>query len=600
MRASRRVGVRVRVRVAALAAAAVALSACSGQLPTTPEPRPGFPVSVQAPRNVNIFLTPPQPGAEPGDIVRGFLRANRGFADDQDVARRYLTEGLASEWVPTREVLVYESSPEVALTETGQVAVTVQVAGRIDAEGRLAEQTTGTTTTQTFSLTQVDGEWRISGFPESFGVWLSRSELQQAFRPTTLYYLNPHGSYFVPEVRWLALGEGRPTAVARAQLAPLPDYLQGAVRTAASEDVRLSFPSVPVDPATHVATVALQGSGLVAGTDPTVALQSQLAHALLGLSGVVGVDVQVAGQSLPLGESDGPITTSTELPYGDLVRDVDVLLLRVGETFTPVEPDLYALRNLPAEQAAGLELPRLGLSWTGVAASADLRDFAAVSNDRTVLLRWQEGETHRNAGIGDGLTAPAVDPHGAFWVAGIHRSSSMPWVWVIDRADLRATARPIDVPWLRERDRVRSMSISPDGSRVVMVIGDTTNERRRLVMAGVVRDGEGRATALTEGVPVAASLVDIASARWAAVGDLYLVGRRQEDPRPRAYSLRLGEWLTPIGSADSLSPVDLVAVPDGAGARPVARTADGRFHTPEGSQGWFDARNGDQLVVPGS
>lgn len=154
------------------------------------------------------------------------------------------------------------------------------------------------------------------------------------------------------------------------------------------------------------------------------------------------------------------------------------------------------------------------------------------------------------------------------------------------------------MPWLRPRDRLHMMSISPDGSRVLLVIVDSTSERRRLVLAGIERDAEGEPVGLTDGVPVAPHLSDVASARWASVGDLYLVARRADDPRMRAFSLRVGEWLSPIGSRDALAPMDVIPVPRSGGAEPIARTEDGRFHTTEGS-GWYGARNGDELIVPG-
>lgn len=583
-------------RLAFLLAAGLVLGGCSSQLPTTPQPRPGLPVAVQARPDVERFLSPPQPGASAPEVVRGFLQANVGFADDGDVARAFLTDDLASSWVPTRQVLVIEGTPEVTSVDGGQVTVDVQVAGRIDAQGRLQEQPGTSMTSQTFTLSQVGDEWRISGFPEGFGVLLSRSDLEQSFRPTTLYYLNPHGQTFVPEVRWLSVGDGRPTALVRAQLAPVPEHLEGAVRTAVTDDVRLGAASVPVDPQTSVALVQLTGAGLAVDDELTSALQAQLAHALLGLSGVTGVQVQLAGQPLSLGQ-DGPITAATQLPYHDVQRNVDLVLLRVGDTFTPIDPSYSTLRNLPADRVRGLELPTLGIAWTGVAASADLVDFAAVSVDRTSFWRWQDGEESVNDGIGNALTPPAVDPLGGFWIGGVSRSSEEARVWISDPDDLE-TARPLDVPWLGERDRVQMMSLSPDGSRIVLVVLNSITEQRRMILAGVERDPAGRPIGLSEGVPLGGHLRDVATARWASVGSLYIVGRREEDPRMRAFSLQVGEWLSPIGSRDTLSPVDLLPVPRNSGTEPIARTADGRFHTTEGS-GWYGARNGDELVVPG-
>src|SRR5690606_8384539 len=129
--------------------------------------------------------------------------------------------------------------------------------------------------------------------------------------------------------------------------------------------------------------VPLEGPGLGSGSEAAVALVSQISRALLELGGINGVDVQASGQSLAVGEPDGLVTSPDQLPYSAAVRDVDIALLRVGEQFFPVNPTVYDLRNLPEETARNLELPRLGLSWGGVAVTQDLQDFAAVSNDRT-------------------------------------------------------------------------------------------------------------------------------------------------------------------------------------------------------------------------
>lgn len=588
----------------ATAVVALLLTACSGQLPTTPEPRAGLPVQVQAQPEIERLLNRPQPDASGADIVRGFLRANVGFADEEDVARLFLVEGLASEWVPTDNVLVYDGTPVVTVSDTGREAeVSIEVVGRIDAQGRLTEQAAATVT-QSFELTRVQGQWRISAFPDDFGVWLTYPDLIAAFRATSLYHLSTHGQYFVPELRWLARGEGRPTAVTRAALSPVPEHLAGAVRTGGSENVRLAAPSVTVDPETRLATVPLEGSGLVEGGDTSEALVSQVSHALLELGGINAVDVQAAGRSLGVRGHEGPITSSGQLPYAEAVRDAEIALLRIGEQFFPVSPSDSRLINLPEETARSLRLPRLGLSWGGVSVTADLQDFAAVSNDRTSLWRWQqresEGESSTNAGIGNELTVPAVDPQGAFLVAGVHRSTGAPRVWWLDRDDVHSLAEPLDVPWLRDRDRVRSLSISPDGTRVAMVMGDAARERGRLMISGVLRDQEGELRGLTRAVPAAGSLVDVSSARWASPRELYLVGQREEDTVPRGFSLPLGDFLQPLGAVDGVDFVEVVPVPRVEGPRPVVRSADGRFYTAEGTQGWFNARNGDELVIPGS
>lgn len=586
--------------LAALAAVTLVVTACSGQLPTTPEPRAGLPVSQQSEREVERLLPPAPQDAGPVEIVEGFLRANEGFASDDDVSRTYLTSELANSWVPTAAVMVYGGDATVSLTDDDEVSVQLEVIGRLDADGRLTEQVPQTST-QTFGLTEVDGATRISTFPDDAGLWLSDTAFERAFRPTVLSYLNAQRDVFVPELRWLADSEGLPTAITRAQLAPLPPHLEGALTTAATEEVRLATPAVPVDPSTLVATVNLQGATLAQDDSRADDLSSQLAHSLLGLSSVAGVDVQVAGQSLPLEGVEGPITGATELPYTEVEREVAQVLLRVGEQLTVADPSQYALRDL--EPAEDVELPGVELRWTGLAVTEDLEDLAAVSVDGAAFRRWRGEQVHTNEGIGDDLTPPGVDPQGAFWLGGVHRSSRTPRVWVVDETRLDAVARPVEADWLEAEDRIERVAISPDGSRVVMVVGPTVGQDaqepppHRLLLSGIVRDASGRPRELTAPLPLVPHLREVVAAHWSAAGELVIVGQRQDDTEPQPFRLELGGWLQHLGSLPGL--VDAVPVPRATGVQVIARTEDGGVYVPEGQSGWQPVRNGDQVVVPG-
>ncbi|AXH95828.1 LpqB family beta-propeller domain-containing protein [Ornithinimicrobium avium] len=577
-----------------LVALVTLLTACSTALPTAPAPRPGLPVDVQPQQDVQHFLSSPQPGASPREIVEGFLRANVGFAADDDVAREFLTPDLASAWVPTADVVVIDATPQLRVTDEGEVTVTAPAAGHIDAEGRLVERTGEVS--ETFELTRLDGQWRIDGFPEDFGLWLSKPDLDRAFRDTLVYYLSPQQGYFVPEQRWLPRGEGLTTAVARTQLGPVPTYLEGAVRTGASPDVHLAVGAVPVDPVTQLATVNLQGAGLGEDTRRIHDLRAQLGHALLGLSGVAAVELRLDGRSLL--PDEGAVNLGSDLGYEDLVRTTQRALLRVGESFTLVDPRPYNLRNLPPSETSGVELPRLGLSWTGVAVTADLSEFAAVSTDRSRLWRWRDGDEAINEGIGDRLTDPSYDVYGGLWIAGDTRGGGPPRVWVVEGRSLNATARLVDVPWIDAAARITDFRVSPEGTRALLVVQRSDGRGQRLLVAGIVRDREGRPTALTSPLEVAPTLVEVGSARWASTSSIVAAARRAQDQRLLPYSVPLGGWLEDLGEQPGL--VDVVAVPTGQGYAPVVRTDDGRFHTREGNRGWLRARNGDELIIPGT
>lgn len=592
---------RRHVLSAVLVLILLVLAGCSAHLPTDHTPQRGLPVDVQPRRDLQRLLPPPQPGASPTEIVGGFIRANVGFADDEDVARRYLTESLARAWAPTSSVVVLSASPMLTESGPGTVSAQIQVSARIDEQGRMVEQPSTINPAQEFTLTRVEGQWRISSLPENYGLWLSAADLDRAFRASTVFYLNPHHGTFVPDVRWLAMGEGLTTALTRAQLAPVPAYLEGAVRTAVTEGLRLVAGAVPVDPTTRTATVNLQGTGII--EDQARDLRAQLGHALLGLSGVSAVDVQVAGRSLEVDGDSSPVTAQTTLPYRDAVGRARVAILRLGESLTLVDPAHYDLRNRTEAQLDelgldDLDLPNIGMSWTGLAASSDLRDLAAVSSDGTSLRRWRGGEIFTNSGIGDQLTAPSFGADGSLWVAGVARSDGSPRLWVVDQTDLHATARPLDSSVLRVDDRILQIRTSPDGARLLMVLGRDRSTVQRLVVAGIVRDSDGRPFGLSEPMSIAPSLQTVLSARWANVHEIYAVGARREDSRPVAFRVRIGGWLRQLGRAQ-VGLVDIYAVPTGEETDVRIRTDDGRFHVSEGA-GWYSPRNGDDLVLPGT
>lgn len=583
--------------LASLAAAAVLVSGCSTSLPTAPVPQAGLPVEVQPRQDVQRLLPRPQPGASASEIVSGFLAANVGFGEDEDVARDYLTQPLARAWVPTTNVLVLGGTPTYDSTSSGSVTVTAPVLGRIDEDGRLVEEPAGASVTRTFQLTPVQGEWRISTFPDGFGLWLSAQDLDTAFRAYKVYYLNPTLSYFVPEVRWLARGEGLHTSLTRAQLGPVPPWLEGAVVTGASPDLRLTVSAVPVDPTTQVATVNLQGNGLGEDPEQVRRLQAQLAHSLTALIGVSGLDLRIGGRPVGDGEGEGPVTTGADLGFRDANRRTERALLRRQEHVVVVDTTQSDLRNATPVPPRST-LPTVPSTMTGLAASEDLATFAAVSQDRTELWRWRDGVEVVNSGIGDGLTDPTYDPHGFLWTAGQARGGNQARLWFVDALDIKNLARPIEAPELADGEQIRVFRISPDGTRALLVVGRDDDPASRLLVAGVVRDAAGRPAGLSEPVPAAPPLTSVTSARWSTPSELVAIGMREGDQHALPFRVPLGGWIDPLPAQAGLD--DIIAIPDGDGSDPVVRTDDGRFHTAEGSSSWAPARNGDELVVPGT
>lgn len=577
------------------------LAACGG-LPTSGSVDRGLPVLSQPQQGVQVLPSGPAAGADPVEIVRGFLLANTGFSDDHEVARQFLTEGLATEWSPTARVLVYDGPLRLENVD-GAVEASLEVQGVVDEHGRLTQLAEGTSRTERFGMARVGGEWRVQAFPDDFGLWLSRAEFDRIYRADTLHYLARHQDVFVPDVRWFpgyAQGSGLPTALARAQLRTPPDHLVGAVRPTAPEGVELSSSGVPVD-ASGTATVDLSGTGL--GQVELGQVWAPLAQTLFQAPGVTRVQLQSGGRPLEVLDPEGELITGdagsvAELGYRTAEQTARFALLREGEELSYVDPFEYRLRDYQGPGAQELsELPDVPAKWAHLAADSRVADLAGVSADRSLLWRWHGGQGRVMAGIGEQLTDPSYDQSGQLWVAG--RAARGPRVWTIDTSTplQRAVARPVTAEWLQQGTEILQLQVGPGDHRALVVTATEADGQHVLGMSGIIRDRAGNPEALTEPRPVAPTLTHVTSVDWASPTTAVVLGRRASDSGDVPFEVPLGGWLRPMSTVEEAH--HLRGVPSGEDFAVVLISDLGRIYTQEGATGWYSAVNGDDVVIPG-
>lgn len=587
-------------RVLAALLALLTLAGCAG-LPTSDRVERGLPVLGQPQQGGQVLPDGPEPDAGPEAILGGFLLANVGFTDDHETGRSFLTDELASGWVPTSRVLVYDGDVEVELEDEGSVVATVQVIGTLDESGYLTEHPAGTTRTDRFGMTRVEGQWRISDFPEDFGLWLTGAGFAGQYRTATINYLAQQSAEFVPDVRWFPRypqGSGLPTALARAQLQPPPDFLAGAVRHAVPDGVELTANGVPVEPSTGTATVDLTGSGVSGSPEQTRQMWAQLTRTLTQAPGVSRVRLQSGGRTLEIPGVESTLADPAEIGYTAAGWTVPFGLLRVRDELTAIDPESYNLRDHQPERGEQLPiLPQVPVRWADLATDAAVRDFAAVSTDRQVLWRWSNGQEATLQGVGTSLTAPGYDGRGGLWVAG--DSATGPRVWVVDTTQplSRAVAGPVAADWLQEGTRVLHFQVGPAGARAVIHLLDTQTGAQRLALTGVVRDSQGTPQSLTEPRLIAPTLETVTSIGWSSPTSLVAVGRRAGDELDTPYLVPLGDWVAPLTRVDE--PRLLQAVPTEEEFALILLTGPGRLYTQEGP-GWSTVRNGDDVIIPGN
>ncbi|WP_312396784.1 GerMN domain-containing protein, partial [Kocuria sp.] len=241
----------------------------------------------------------PQTGASAQEIVEGFLTAGVGAQDDYAVARQYLTPQLANTWKPDTRVLVYKGEPStVPRLSDGQYRTSLEVGAERSANGVLEQQPEGTTRVLDFTLTSVDGQWRISEAPD--GVIVPFDDFPEIFKAYTLYFFDDDYGRLVPDPRWFAERSTVPTAMVRELLAGPAAHLDGAVTSALPGGATLARSAVPVSDGT--ASVDLN----LAQFDPADVergkrMEQQLEASLQGVPAVDTVELSI---------NDAPVETS--------------------------------------------------------------------------------------------------------------------------------------------------------------------------------------------------------------------------------------------------------------------------------------------------
>lgn len=581
-----------------LLAGALLLTACSG-LPTSSTVEPGLPVAGAPVQGPQALPDGPEKDAAPDEILTGFLMANVSFDDDHEVARQFLTADLAKDWRPTERVVVYQGDPQLDMTREGEVVATVTAIGEIDEQGYLTQLPENSRRSATFTMARVSGQWRITTFPEGFGVWLTESDFIKAYRSADVTYLAPERKVIVPDRRWFPLGAGLVTALARAQTDGVPDYLRGAVVDAVPKGVELAASAVPVDPTTGVATVDLRGAGSLTAPDQQNAVLAQFTQTLMQAQGVKGVTVLSEGREIQAEPVVGPTTSASQVGYDPSVSTVRFALRRRTVELQPVNPYFYQLSDyVPGPDDVPVpQLPIVPVRWQHLASDATVNDLAGVSADGRTLARWQDGRLEEMGGIGTSLTPPSYDRVDGLWVAGDAKTGPRVWWIDTDEPASATVAKPVKAPWLPGEARILQFQVGPDDQRAVIHWQDRLTDAHHLGLTGIVRDSDGVPISLTDPMPIGGALESVATVSWSSSSQVVVLGRQPQDIENVPYVLNLGGWMEALRSeSDS---VQLKGVPAVDGQAVVLVDARGRLFTQERDD-WYNASLGDDLIVPGN
>ncbi|QCC77838.1 hypothetical protein [Nocardioides daphniae] len=162
---------------------------------------------------------PPVGGADPEEIVLGFLEAMKATPVKTSVASEFLTERAQRAWSPEKGTITYSDfGPAVGLT---RVRVPLVEAHRYDHRGAWQRRLPAGQATLSFPMVIEGEEWRIDAAPDALVV--PESWFADGFQPASLYFLDPSGTLLVPEPVHVPGGDQMATALVRGLLAGAPD-----------------------------------------------------------------------------------------------------------------------------------------------------------------------------------------------------------------------------------------------------------------------------------------------------------------------------------------------------------------------------------------
>ena len=527
-------------RWAPVLALLLAVSACS----TLPSSSATVQIT-QAPsrpvETVGIEPLPPEPGATPEEIVRGFIDAAASARQGHPVAREYLAPDAAGSWSDEAGITVL--SPDYATVATKADAITLSAipVGSVDPRGVFTVAGIGLFTRQ-FNLAQVDGEWRITDPPD--GLIILEPDFERLYVTRDVFFIDPTEQRVVPDPRLLIKGDAQPTALVQRLLDGPSGYIAAGVRN-------------PLTGAQLRSAVTVRNGAAVVDltaltTDPEPVLSqicAQIVWTLDPLSQTV--EIRVDGEPVDLSGIPDAQTTGDWAGFGPDAVPLDAVghYLYAGALHT-------VSTGAPAPGPAGTGA--YGLSSAAVSAdprTGRLSFLVGVRSDASGATLY--------AGPYDGDLAPVLTG------ATLNRptvASTRSEAWVVrdgtDVVRVPASGAPqaVNAPTLQGLGRADVLTLSPDGVRAALVVDGPGG--RGLYVGTVVRseDGSVELRDLRDVAPTLSQVVDVA---WRDSANLLLLAANEGDDRVVPYDVGVDGWgLGTVPTAGLPSqPVSVAAAP---------------------------------------
>jgi hypothetical protein len=425
---------------------------------------------------LGYFNDPPGPTAdEPAtDIVKHFLDAHAAFPLQTNTAKEFLTSEESATWRPQRRIITYDSasSPE----GSNQVTVELDGANSLDSRGTWRGPLPADQTELSFTMTRVDGQWRISDAPDALVV--PSSWFDRAFRRVSLYFVDPTASILVPEPVYVPRGDSLASALVEGLLAGPVEQAPGVERSFLPPGLEVDL-SVTVSDS-GMAEVPLIGGAAIPTDEDARLMIAQLARTLSQDSTLTGFRVTIDGEpvALPDGSTEFAMDQGEELdPAGPRASSL-LFGLRDGRLVAGTADALEPVSGPMGASEVGVRSVGVSLDGTRVAGVLAAGQAVQVTDVRT-----EEADLVQVASGATDLAPPVWDDAERLWLLDRAPGGAQVSVVVGDRA------RTIRIPGV-SGERVSHMLVSRDGSRLVAVTRGRGGDQ--VVVSRLKYDSDGR------------------------------------------------------------------------------------------------------------
>jgi Lipoprotein LpqB beta-propeller domain/Sporulation and spore germination len=555
---------------------------------------------------VNVEVAPPAVGAEPREIVEGYLRATSNYQPNYSVARQFLTRMAAEKWSPESGVWIYRGSPQSTPVDPLAAKSTVNLekgwlVGSLGSDRTYAAEDRDLNIG--LNLIRENGEWRIDNPPP--GLMVEEFWFDSFYQPYDVYFVG-NGSSLVPDRIYLP-ALSNPANVASALMKALLNGpskgLQPAVSSAIPPNTDLSVDSVTITD--EIAEVSLSDSVLALPDPKRSLLAAQIVYTLRQIGGVKGVLIKANQQPYRVPGSD-PNTLAISVDA--IPRDLDPIPFVAGEHLYAVQDrvvkQVTTTSDSPTVSALSGPLGERDYAINALAVSMTNTDLAVTTDGRTTLRRAPiatKESTQPSTLLSEvsDLLRPQFTRYGEIWTIGRQGDRQRIWMFTADKKKF-----VIDSPALGSQN-VKAFKISPDGTRMALVRSRTETEDE-LVLARIIRSDKitidsWRTLDTTQSqtdMPVIRRMRDVA---WLDATELLVLGA-SDAAATMLTPFRVVEdasRITAHGEPQNWKAAEVTVLPRTQSAIIVDRTAPGRTWKYDGNQWMSFVEDVSTAAYPG-